>query len=169
MQSMTSEDVRKLIYTSRQLNTLPYNPLTVFNCVVLCLTSQMDMVADEMKRCYDNVSRAYWCNRASTSASSSGIYNDRVITSLVKQIIIVIVTGTALGMLSSISGIIIGHFSIDGKVQSSHFNSQQAISNFFEVNENTTINPPSDLYRILVEKYSFSGQTVLDCLSEGKC
>ena len=76
MQSMTSEDVRKLIYTSRQLNTLPDNPLTVFNCVVLCLTSQMDMVADEMKRCYDNVSRAYWCNRSSTSACLTGINID---------------------------------------------------------------------------------------------
>ena len=66
---MASEDVQKLVYTSRQLNTLPVNPLTVFNCVMLCSISQMDMVADEMKRCYDNVDRAYWCNLSVSSSS----------------------------------------------------------------------------------------------------
>ena len=70
-------------------------------------------------------------------------------------------------MLSTVNGVIIGHFSVDGKLKSSHFNFQQPIPNIFQVEENTSVSPPSDLFRILVEKFSFSGQTVLDCLTEG--
>ena len=79
-----------------------------------------------------------------------------------------IITGSLIGMLSSVNCVIIGHFSIDGKLKSNHFNSQQPIPNIFQVEENTSANPPSDLFRILVEKFSFNGQTILDCLTEGK-
>ena len=65
---MAADDVRKLVYTSRQLNTLPDNPLTIFNFIVLCSVSQMDMVVEEVNRCYDNVDRAYW-SQPSTSLS----------------------------------------------------------------------------------------------------
>ena len=64
----------KLAYTSRQLNALPDNPLTTFNCIALCLISQMDMVITEMKRCCDNIERGYW-SRSSSPTSSIGIIN----------------------------------------------------------------------------------------------
>ena len=42
-------------------------------------------------------------------------------------------TGTSVGMVSTVSGIIMGHFSIDGKLKADHFNFLRPIPNFFQV------------------------------------
>lgn len=160
---MAANDIRRLVYTSRQLNTLPDHPLTVFNCVVLCSISKMDMVVEEMKRCYDNVDRAYW-NNPFMSSSGNILFNVASITTFT----LINITGVSLGMLSSVGGIVIGHFSVDGKLKPNHFIFRQPIPNLFQVEEKNSTNPPSDLFKVLVETFSFTGQTVLDSMTEGK-
>ena len=69
--------------------------------------------------------------------------------------------GAPLGMASTVSGIIVGHFSIDRKLKVNHFNFKRPIPNFFQVEE-------KELYKALIEAFSFTGLMVLDTLTKGK-
>ena len=51
------------MYTSRQINTIPENPLPVFNAIFFCLPVQAEQMESELGRCYDKVNTAYWHNK----------------------------------------------------------------------------------------------------------
>ena len=161
--------MRKLVYTSRQLNALPDNPLTTFNCIALCSISQMDMVVTEMKRCYDNVERGYW-SWSSSPTSSIGSYKPTLRLKIVITYNFTACIGSSPGLFSAVNGIVIGHFSVDGKLKQNHYNFRQVIPNLFQVEGKSSgsTNPPSHLYQTLVERFSFTGQTILDTMTEGK-
>ena len=72
-------------------------------------------------------------------------------------------TGASMGMVSTVSGIIVGHFLIDGKMKADHFNFSRPIPNFFQVQDER------ELYKALLEAFSFTGQMVLDTMTKGKC
>lgn len=60
---MTPEDMRKLVYTSRQLNTIG-RPMQLFNCAIFCSTTQFEMVSTALEECYDHIETVYWHNKA---------------------------------------------------------------------------------------------------------
>ena len=69
--------------------------------------------------------------------------------------------GASLGMVSTVSGIIVRHLSIDGKLKVNHFNFERPIPNFFQVEQ-------KELYKDLIEAFNFTGQMVLDTMTKGK-
>ena len=64
-QNWTGDEVKKLVYTSRQLNTMPLVPL--FNCALVCTTAQLDMVRQQVLECYDHIDVLYWHNKAAAT------------------------------------------------------------------------------------------------------
>ena len=62
-QDYTEDQLHKLIYTSRQLNTQPL--VHLFNCAIICSTmAQLSTVSTQMHECYDNVDILYCHNKA---------------------------------------------------------------------------------------------------------
>ena len=71
MQNWTTDDVQKLAYTSRQLNTLPEHPLMLFNCVIICTAEQMESVAKSLQQCFNHTEFGYWHNQACSTSGKS--------------------------------------------------------------------------------------------------
>ena len=45
------------------------------------------------------------------------------------------ITDASMGMVSTVSGIIVGHLSIDGKLKADYFKISRSIPNFFQVQD----------------------------------
>ena len=71
MQNWTTDDVQRLAYTSRQLNTLPEHPLMLFNCVIICTAEQMESVAKSLQQCFNHTEFGYWHNQACSTSGKS--------------------------------------------------------------------------------------------------
>ena len=71
MQNWTADDVQRLAYTSRQLNTLPEHPLMLFNCVIICTAEQMESVAKSLQQCFNHTEFGYWHNQACSTSGKS--------------------------------------------------------------------------------------------------
>jgi len=131
MQNWTADDVQKLAYTSRQLNTLPEHPLTLFNCVIICATHQMETVAKSLKQCFDHTECGYWHNQGCSTTSKSfclllassicsDCYTSYMYSMCVTIFFLLPVAST--GLAPSVGGLVVAHFSIDGKLKPDHFN-----------------------------------------------
>ena len=71
MQEWSADKIQQLVYTSRQLNTIPDRPLSVFNTVIVCQCDQLAATHSALRSCYEAVEVAYWYN---TAIPTTGIY-----------------------------------------------------------------------------------------------
>ena len=55
---MTQEDVKRLAYTVRQINSVSTS-LEVFNFVLITAIEQMEMIANSLSCCFDTVEMAF--------------------------------------------------------------------------------------------------------------
>ena len=71
IQEWSADKIQQLVFTSRQLNTIPDRPLPVFNTVVVCPCDMLQATISAVKSCYDNIDVAYWYN---TGIPTTGIH-----------------------------------------------------------------------------------------------
>ena len=177
MQNLTADDVQKLAYTSRQLNTLPELPLMLFNCVIICATHQMETVAKSLKQCFDHTECGYWHNQGCSTTSksfclllASSICSDCYTSYMysMRVTIFFLLPVASMGLAPSVGGLVVAHFSIDGKLKPDHFNFSSSHHNLFLIDGPDSPHTPPQLLMQIIEAFSFSGHTVLDALSNGK-
>lgn len=79
--------------------------------------------------------------------------------------------GIAQGLVQSVGAIVIGHFSMDGKLKADHFNFTSAIRNMFIIDAPIEVgcsrSVPVALLQDVIEKFSYSGHMVLSAMTNG--
>ena len=73
-----------------------------------------------------------------------------------------------LALVPSVGGLVVAHFSVDGKLKPEHFNFTSSRHNLFLIDESDSPHAPPQLLTQIIEAFSFSGHTILDALSNGK-
>ena len=66
--------IQQIVYTSRQINTIPEHPMQIFNAVLICDVDEIDFTRSSMQKCYENVDLAYWYD-ASTPTTGRQLYD----------------------------------------------------------------------------------------------
>jgi len=154
MQNWTADDVQKLAYTSRQLNTLPEHPLTLFNYVIICATHQMETVAKSLKQCFDYTECGYWHSQGCSTTSksfclqlASSICSDCYTSYMysMRVTIFFLLPVASMGLAPSVGGLVVAHFSIDGKLKPVHFNFSSSCHNLFLIDGPDSPHTPPQL------------------------
>ena len=72
-----------------------------------------------------------------------------------------------LGFIPSIGCVVVGHYSLSGKLEEDHFNFvEEGRSNFFPCIDQSTAKIPICVLTAIIKKLSFEGSTVIDATSE---
>ena len=58
MQGWTEDTIKKLVYTSKQLNTIPERTLPLYNIALIGDLSSLEPMKAALKKCYDEISVA---------------------------------------------------------------------------------------------------------------
>ncbi len=90
---------------------------------------------------------------------------------IIQPIIIIVIGGLdsthPLGFIPSIGCVVVGHYSLSGKLEEDHFNFvEEGRSNFFPCIDQSTAKIPICVLTGIIKKLSFEGSTVIDATSE---
>ncbi|XP_064398061.1 uncharacterized protein LOC135344736 [Halichondria panicea] len=146
----TTEQIQSLVYTTKQLNTIPEKTVSTFNVALISTSlSKIEELKNCLLKCYEHVSVCYW-----QTACTGGLDSTH-----------------PLGFIPSIGCVVVGHYSLSGKLEEDHFNFvEEGRSNFFPCIDQSTAKIPICVLTGIIKKLSFEGSTVIDATSEsGNC
>lgn len=73
---------------------------------------------------------------------------------------IIMYAGTSKRIVNSVGTVLVGHFSVDGNLKGDHFNFRTS-HNMIIVEENAKYSPAIGIYSDVINKFSYTGQTVV--------
>eukprot|EP00731_Ephydatia_muelleri_P000902 Em0001g902a len=111
---------------------LPSGSLALFNFAVVCDPEQIPAVERALKKCYDHISRLYAYNKAEP-------------------------VHPGIGLVPSVTAVIVGHWAQDGKLSPEHF--QSRVHNAIVYGGTA-----EELLRTVITLFSYEGQWVIDLL-----
>eukprot|EP00731_Ephydatia_muelleri_P017004 Em0010g102a len=130
-QDLPAEKMELLSFTSRQINSLNAS-LALFNFAVVCDPEQIPAVERALKKCYDHISRLYAYNKAEP-------------------------VHPGIGLVPSVTAVIVGHWAQDGKLSPEHFQSRAHNAIVYG-------GTAEELLRTVITLFSYEGQWVIDLL-----